>query len=907
YVDPSFARYVNKEPKEKYPQIVRTMLFLREHRVQMTTARLNFFIQEEQGQEYLPVIQSSVYPLDLRDAIRLDLAAYTLQRSPKRAILLGLVRGGAPASVLENALQLLRRIPSEYLTPEDIAGFADLPYQTVEDRLQEVFATIHESVGTSLETIMDPDAITPENAKLLQTWSDGFNQAIGLPTVEWEYAGLRWVVPQAFIGHYELSLNREPQQPFLPSLFQFYLDTLAVQSHAFGIEDSIEGKIAQLEDRTGQRHNMGDSLQAIVERESRVSSDFWKYVLSLHQETPNTYTVVLLNERTAPNYGARDHLPAAFARDHRIQQGINDEALWDFLDSKEGDAQLDVLLVQKEAGTLSQDEIRQFLAQFGIDADSRILPLLGYKMPSTDTAARPSLVYAHNLVRFLDVIDASMVFNDYSRRRTPRSFLFFADQLKKSRVPVNIVPLGKVAADPKASWLQQLKDRQFRGYVQPKADTPEGGMRARTGQAGPTVYFFDPWNVGEDKDKAFGDDTVGLNPEMVFDTEKTRYVREKDSFVMPTLGGSVTRIQDFWQGLTALRTAMRVEQELDLDTPQRAGTFGVVRKIIEMLVPKGGFVSFDFVDTLVERTVPVNRLHRIQFERAAEYLDGLEMVKRAGVKVDTDEYRDLRNAVWNRYKQEAIITGREFPIRQALQKIVEELFTQYAIDGTRGEVERVAAGLEETVYQVERDVTRIKPDALRTLRVLKDRGYRIGIFSNTQYSYEFQRSLAESLGLMPYVDYFETSSRLGWRKSRNTSEAYRRYFAAAGVEDIAGAIHIGDSRDDYLGARAAGAYGIQVDFASAYPPIGGASGQTDISQLLLRSYDALRESRRNIIEALRKARLAARDILDPLDTCQGIRLIPPVYAQGASGSTCALHPLLDASTYPLALLVMSQA
>jgi putative hydrolase of the HAD superfamily len=94
---------------------------------------------------------------------------------------------------------------------------------------------------------------------------------------------------------------------------------------------------------------------------------------------------------------------------------------------------------------------------------------------------------------------------------------------------------------------------------------------------------------------------------------------------------------------------------------------------------------------------------------------------------------------------------------------------------------------------------RLFPDALKTLRTLRDRGLRVGIVSNWD-SRLFR--LCDGLGVSEHVEFILASAVVGHAKPQRG--IFERALLLAGVKPYE-ALHVGDSyREDYWGARQAG-------------------------------------------------------------------------------------------------------
>lgn len=123
----------------------------------------------------------------------------------------------------------------------------------------------------------------------------------------------------------------------------------------------------------------------------------------------------------------------------------------------------------------------------------------------------------------------------------------------------------------------------------------------------------------------------------------------------------------------------------------------------------------------------------------------------------------------------------------------------------------------EAMYAVTQKNWYQEEDAIETLEVLKSRGYRMGIISNTSDDQNVQGIVNQS-GLRPYFEYILTSAALGIRKPDV------RIFQAAldhfQVPPVAAAM-VGDLlQTDVLGANQMGIYSIWITRRARVPEEG---------------------------------------------------------------------------------------
>jgi len=95
------------------------------------------------------------------------------------------------------------------------------------------------------------------------------------------------------------------------------------------------------------------------------------------------------------------------------------------------------------------------------------------------------------------------------------------------------------------------------------------------------------------------------------------------------------------------------------------------------------------------------------------------------------------------------------------------------------------------------------PDAVPTLRALRDRGARIAMLSNTHWPRPFHEHFLERDGLVELIDARLYTSEMPFQKPHPS--AFRAALDAVGVDDEARAVFVGDRPfDDISGAKAIG-------------------------------------------------------------------------------------------------------
>jgi putative hydrolase of the HAD superfamily len=105
--------------------------------------------------------------------------------------------------------------------------------------------------------------------------------------------------------------------------------------------------------------------------------------------------------------------------------------------------------------------------------------------------------------------------------------------------------------------------------------------------------------------------------------------------------------------------------------------------------------------------------------------------------------------------------------------------------------------------------THTDPEAAPMLTALRERGLRIGLLSNTQWSREHHERILRRDGVLDLFDGAVYTSEIPWTKPH--PEAFRAAMAAIGVDEPGACVYVGDRLfDDIYGARAAGMRAVHV-------------------------------------------------------------------------------------------------
>jgi HAD superfamily phosphatase (TIGR01668 family) len=215
-------------------------------------------------------------------------------------------------------------------------------------------------------------------------------------------------------------------------------------------------------------------------------------------------------------------------------------------------------------------------------------------------------------------------------------------------------------------------------------------------------------------------------------------------------------------------------------------------------------VFFDLGSTLVYCKDPWLPI----YEQADRAMVGV--LRRAGISIDPASFITEFGGFIQSYYQKQYEDNIEPTSLAALRNLLIQ-------KGFPGVQDIVLLKAMEAMYAVTQKNWYREEDAIETLEVLKSRGYRLGIISNTSDDQNVQGIVNQS-GLRPYFEYILTSAALGIRKPD------MRIFQAAldhfQVPPVAAAM-VGDLlQTDVLGANQMGIYSIWITRRARVPEEG---------------------------------------------------------------------------------------
>lgn len=161
-------------------------------------------------------------------------------------------------------------------------------------------------------------------------------------------------------------------------------------------------------------------------------------------------------------------------------------------------------------------------------------------------------------------------------------------------------------------------------------------------------------------------------------------------------------------------------------------------------------ITFDYWDTLVpieEEKIKEMREKRVR--EVSKYLKGM------GYPFSYEEIKEISSNVWNLYRDNPL-SNKEV----TLYIMVEEMLNSLGIGGKKEIIERIVEIYEDYLYKAG---LKVDDEVLKVIKILKERGFKLGIVSNTPGG-NVEKRILEDAGISSFFDIMLFSSFEGVRK-----------------------------------------------------------------------------------------------------------------------------------------------
>jgi HAD superfamily hydrolase (TIGR01662 family) len=205
-------------------------------------------------------------------------------------------------------------------------------------------------------------------------------------------------------------------------------------------------------------------------------------------------------------------------------------------------------------------------------------------------------------------------------------------------------------------------------------------------------------------------------------------------------------------------------------------------------------IFFDLGSTLIYSKEPWPPIYE-QADRAL-----LDILQQAGIRIDINAFLSECETFLDSY-----YAGRgASPIEKTTFSQLSELLKENGFPDVPASTVRAAL---DAMYAITQKNWFLEGDALPTLKKLQERGYRLGMISNTSDEKNVQQ-LVDRDGLRPYFDFILTSAGCGFRKpDKRIYHLALDYFRVPPEKTAM----VGDTLEaDILGANQLGIYSIWI-------------------------------------------------------------------------------------------------
>ncbi len=161
-------------------------------------------------------------------------------------------------------------------------------------------------------------------------------------------------------------------------------------------------------------------------------------------------------------------------------------------------------------------------------------------------------------------------------------------------------------------------------------------------------------------------------------------------------------------------------------------------------------ITFDYWDTLVP--IEEGKIEEMREKRAREVS---KYLKEMGYFFSYEEIKEISSNVWNLYRDNPL-SNKEV----TLYIMVEEMLNSFGIGRKKEIIERIVEIYEEYLYKAG---LKVHEEVLKVIKILKERGFKLGIVSNTPGG-NVEKRILEDAGISSFFDIMLFSSFEGVRK-----------------------------------------------------------------------------------------------------------------------------------------------
>jgi putative hydrolase of the HAD superfamily len=201
-------------------------------------------------------------------------------------------------------------------------------------------------------------------------------------------------------------------------------------------------------------------------------------------------------------------------------------------------------------------------------------------------------------------------------------------------------------------------------------------------------------------------------------------------------------------------------------------------------------IIFDIGETLCTRAINTEKQEEIVAEEVSNLL------RKKGYQITKQFYQKLKDKIWNDWKENVKRSGEEFKLEDFLAHLLEQ------INIPPKDRSPLILEISKIIYKHDRENSVLKPTVMETLQKLRDRGYLLGVISNSSYSYDHILRILKKLRIKDFFTEVLVSSHEGVTKPH--IRIFKKALSKLDVQPEE-AIFIGDNPEvDIPGAKAIG-------------------------------------------------------------------------------------------------------
>lgn len=163
-------------------------------------------------------------------------------------------------------------------------------------------------------------------------------------------------------------------------------------------------------------------------------------------------------------------------------------------------------------------------------------------------------------------------------------------------------------------------------------------------------------------------------------------------------------------------------------------------------------IIFDIAETLCTRAINIEKQEEIVAKEVCNLL------RRKGYPITRQFYQKLKDKIWDDWKENVKRSGKEFKLEDFLDHLLEQINIPPKYRSS------LILEISKIIYKHDCENSVLKPTVMKTLQELRDRGYLLGVISNSSYSYDHILRILEKMKIKDFFKAVLVSSCEGIAK-----------------------------------------------------------------------------------------------------------------------------------------------